>query len=156
MAYDLLLRKLTRANFALSSMGDDDPILWTSASAKAEFERIRNVLGTVNLEMSQAVKDGKLSDAEWRQWFDLYKTGHKLTSQSTWFSVSKGDIIMARKLEQNAKSWHDLVLGRGGKDIGPKDPFRKGSPGGNGLFWPIVGGTLIVGAGLVITKKLIP
>jgi hypothetical protein len=155
MAYDLLSGKLTKANFALSGIGDDDPILWGSASAKAEFDRIRNVLGTVNLEMSQAVKDQKVSGDEWKQWFSLYKSGHKLTSQSTWFSVSKGDIIMARKIEQLAKGWHDLIESRGGKGIGPRGQFRKDSPTGGGLFWPIIGGTLLIGAGLMVTKKVI-
>jgi hypothetical protein len=155
MAYDLLSGKLTKANFALSGIGDDDPILWTSASARAEFDRIRTMLDTVNLEMSQAVKDGKLSGDEWKQWFSLYKTGHKLTSQGTWLRVSKGDIIIARKIEQNAKGWHDLVESRGGKGIGPKGQFRKDEPTGGNWFWPIIGGTLLVGTGLMISKKVI-
>lgn len=155
MAYDLLSGEQTSANFALSKSGDDDPLLWTSASAKAEFDRIRTVLDTVNLEMTAAVKDQKISGDEWKQWFSLYKAGHKLTSQRTWFSVSKGDIIMARKIEQNAKEWHDLVQTRGGKGIGPKGQFRKNEPTGGNWFWPIIGGTLLVGAGLMVTKKVI-
>jgi len=131
MAIDLILGRTPR-NFSrgvesrpASHTVGSDPLVWSSDAAAAEFGRIRVVLDTVNDEMSRAVSEGKLSQSEWKRWFDFYKTSHKLVSQGTFWSVWKSDIDMARQAEQEAKKWHDLIISRGSKPIGPESLINK-------------------------------
>jgi hypothetical protein len=131
------------------------PYIWTSEAARAEMDRIRIVFDTTNLEMNQAVVDHRLTNEEWKQWFNLYKSAHKLIDKSTFFSVWKGNIDVARQLEQEAKKWHDLVLGRGESPIGP--PNRFGKPPGELGFWswlaPALAGAAATGAVFYLLKK---
>ena len=126
MAYDLLFGTSSR-NFGIRSitaMGED-PLIWTSDSAKAELNRIRIVLDTINREMSQGVKDGIVTSPEWESWYDLYTSAHKLTTIRTFFTVWKGDIMMARQQEKEALKWHNLILSRRGQNLDPAGMTQK-------------------------------
>ena len=132
-----------------------DPYIWTSEAARAEMDRIRVVFDTTNLEMSQAAADHKLSRGEWEQWFNLYKSAHKLVDKSTFLAVWKGNIDVARQLEQEAKKWHDLVMSRGARPTGPTNLIR---PPGEGLgLWallaPAIAGAAATGAVVYMLRK---
>jgi len=149
MAYDLLFGPSYR-NFGLRSVLGEDPFIWTSDSSRAEFNRIRIVLDTINREMSQAVKDGIVSAPEWESWYDLYKSAHKLTTISTFFTVWKGDIAMARQQEQEALKWHSLVLSRKGKNLDPAGMTqKKDEPSPLDLGWNLP--TIALTAGGIFT-----
>jgi hypothetical protein len=153
MAHDLIFGKTSRRFNRGSSVGSD-PFVWSSDAAKAEFNRIRVVLDTVNDEMSSALSEKKLTPTEWQRWVDFYKSSHELVSQSTWWSVWKSDIDMARQAEQEAKKWHDLIVSRGAKPIGPESLINKPpeSPWSFGFNLPtfgIVGGLVFAGGYLI-------
>lgn len=106
------------------SVGDADPLVWTPSAVKAELNRVRGVLDTVNKEMSQAVTDGKLSGDEWKRWFDgVYTPAHKLVDESS--SLWGGNVSAARQHEQDALKWRALVISRGARTVGPSDLGRK-------------------------------
>ena len=138
-----------------------DPLVWTPTAVKGEFDRIRNVLDTINKEASQAVTDKKITGAEWQQWFAVYQTGHKYvdTASTLWGS----NVLTARQHEQEAAKWRDLFKVRGAKMTGPQDLTRapdKGmleqltTPGLNKVSAAIaVGGVLAVGLVVLAIKK---
>lgn len=104
-------------------VGDADPLIWTPSAVKAELGRIRGVLDTINLEMTAAVRDGKMSGDDWKSWFDgTYTPGHKLTDESS--SLWGSNVVAAREQEQSALKWRDLVKSRGGKTVGPSNLGR--------------------------------
>jgi hypothetical protein len=138
-----------------------DPLVWTPSAVKAEFDRIRNVLDTINKEMSQAVTDKKMSGDEWSQWYQVYKTGHDFvdTASTYWGS----NVVVARQHEQNAGKWRDIIKGRGAKMTGPSDLVKQPEqglldkltgPGLNNFSAAIaVGGIIGVGVLILAVKK---
>jgi len=120
MSYDLLTKRQTNSDW---SMGLDEPLVWTPSSVKSELLRVLGVVDTVNSDMSQAVKDKKLSGAEWQQWRQTYFTSHDfLTNASNkWGS----NVKIAREHETQALKWRDLIESRGGQLQGPKHPGRE-------------------------------
>jgi hypothetical protein len=122
MACDLVLGR-TRRDW---SLGSDEPLVWTPSAIQAERLRILGVFDTVNMEVSQAVRDGKLSPAEWKQWSQIYKSSHAfLTSASNlWGS----NVVAARKHEDSALKWHKFIESKGGKLQGPHNPGREPEP----------------------------
>lgn len=150
-----LNQESTKANLG-AEYKSSDPLVWTPAAVKAEFDRVRTVLDIINKEMSQAVKDGKMTGDEWKDWFNVYNTGHKFvdTASKYWGS----NVITARQHEQEAAKWRDLIKARGGKLTGPQELIRPAdkplldqltAPGLNKVSAAIaVGG--IVGLGVLI------
>jgi hypothetical protein len=105
-----------------ATVGSDDPLVWTPSAVRAELARVLDLLDTVNLEAGQALKDEKISDDEWKLWEQKYKLIHNfLTSASgLWGS----NAMEARQKEQEILKWHDLIISRGGKPVGPRNPGR--------------------------------
>lgn len=144
-----------------SGLGSSDPLVWTPSAVKGEFDRIRNVLDTINREMSQAVNDGKMSGAEWEQWFKVYKTGHDFvdTASTYWGS----NVATARQHEQEAGKWRDLMKSRGAKLQAPSGLVKQPEPGlldqlsqpgvnmGKGIV--AIGGVVAVGVLILAIKK---
>jgi hypothetical protein len=132
MAYNLISGKMSPRNFALgcavrSETGSsDDPLVWTPSAVKAEIARIRGVLDTINLEMSQALKDGKVSNDEWKNWKNQYLSAHKFLDKAS--SLWGSNVIAARQHEQDALKWRSLITSRGGQIMGPADLGRKPEP----------------------------
>ena len=133
MAYNLISGTMSPRNFALGCMTpssksgtDDDPLVWTPSAVKGEVARVRGVLDLVNLEMSRAVKDGKVSNEEWQTWKNQYLASHEFLNKASkyWGSNAKA----ARQHEQDALRWHDLIKERGGQTMGPPDLGRKPEP----------------------------
>lgn len=132
------------------SIGDSDPLIWTPSAVKGELSRIRGVIDTINMEMSAAVKAGKLSGDEWQAWFDgVYTPTHQLVDSSS--SLWGSNVNSARGKEQAALKWRALVQSRGAPSIGPKDLGRKPDPPP-----PYLGMAGIAVAGIVLYLLLKP
>lgn len=113
MAHDLLLGQ-TRRDWGIGS----DPLVWTPTAARAELDRVRGVLDTVNDEVAAASSAGKVSPAEWRSWERTYRAGHEVTGAS---SLWGSNVVAARQHEQQALKWHDLLKSRSSTLVGPPD-----------------------------------
>jgi len=100
-------------------MGNDDPFIWTRSAVRGELDRIRNLLDLTNREMTQAVRDGKITGAEWSGWRDTYEAGHKFVDNA---SINWGsNIAPARQHAEEAIRWRDLLKSRGALLVGPAD-----------------------------------
>ena len=129
-----------------------DPLIWTPGAVKAEFDRIRNVLDTINKEMSLARTNANISDDEWQAWFKVYNTGHTFVDTASTYWGSNVDV--ARQHEVDASKWRDILKTRGATMIGPKTMAK--SKSSNALQWDkstaalavggVVGLALLVGA----------
>jgi len=120
MAYDLLSRRQRPFNWAMpTTLGADEPLVWTHSAVKAELARIRGVLDTVNSEASQAVIDKKITPSEWQQWRETYLTGHKFVNSASSFWGS--NVAAARQHEKEALKWHELFAELGSKLQGPRN-----------------------------------
>jgi hypothetical protein len=121
MARDLFLGQTLRD----WSLGSDEPPVWidTPSAVRSELLRVIGVFDTVNNEASQAVLDGKITPAEWKQWAQIYKSSHDfLTSASVhWGS----NAMAARRHEDTALKWHNFIASKGGKLQGPSNPGRE-------------------------------
>jgi hypothetical protein len=121
MAHDLILGNISRSWGRNSSVVGADPLVWTPTAARAELDRVRDVLDTVNEEASAAVAAGKVTDAEWRAWRRTYATGHRVTlASSLWGS----NVVAARQHEREALKWRDLLKKRSSAMVGPPDLGR--------------------------------
>ena len=98
-------------------LGSDDPLVWTRSAVKAEMLRILGILDAVNLDVSRARGENKLSDAEWKQWRATYLSGHKFLTTASHYWGS--NVIAARKHESEALKWRDFVASKGGSLQGP-------------------------------------
>jgi len=155
MATDLLLGK-TRRNWSrsvASALGSDDPLVWTPSAVRAELDRVRDVVDTINQEMSRARASKKISDAEWRGWFRTYQTTHKITDRGS--ALWGSNVLAARRHEQEAVRWRDLLKSRGAEMVGPRDMGR--SPTGSLSLWaalvPALAGAAATGAVFYLLKK---
>jgi len=120
MAFDLLTKRQTSSRWTLGS--SDEPFVWTPSSVKSEMLRILGIFDLVNVEVSRALVDGKISKPEWEQWRQTYLASHQfLTSTS---SLWGSNVTVARNHEQNALRWRDFIASRGGTLQGPKNPGR--------------------------------
>jgi hypothetical protein len=121
MSHDLLLGEVTRG-WARDVSGSDQLIL-TPSFVRAELSRVRDLLDLTNREVSQAVADGKVGDAEWKTWSDTYRTGHKMvdTASPMWGS----NVAASRQYAAEAERWRALVRSRSGKTAGPEDSGRR-------------------------------
>ena len=158
MAYDVFSGELVSKNFArASSMGADDPFLWTAAATDAELGRILDLVDNVNLEMSQAVTTKKATTAEWQSWKQFYTEAHKfLTRASSKFFGWKSHVTIARTFEQEAIKWREMLEARGVKPIGPADQGRGKDK--DSFFTPLnvglaVGGVLATSLLITAIKK---
>jgi hypothetical protein len=126
MAYDVFSGEIVPKNFArASSMGADDPYVWTATATDAELGRILALIDNVNLQMSQAVTAEKATTPEWQSWKQFYTEAHKfLTRASSKFFGWGSHVNIARNFEQEAIKWRDLLEARGVKPIGPADQGR--------------------------------
>lgn len=124
MAYDLLSRRRTSSNWALTTTlgGSDEPLIWTRSAVKGELARIRGVLDTVNSEASQAALNEKITPAEWQQWRGTYLNGHKFVTSASSFWGS--NVEVARQHEKEALKWHELFAARGSTLQGPRNLGR--------------------------------
>ena len=154
MAHDLLFGK-TRRNWS-ASIGSD-PLVWTPTAARAELDRVRGVLDSVNDDASEAGAAGKLTPAELRSWRRTYAAGVKVTgSSSLWGS----NVVAARQHEQEALKWRRLISSRGTAIVGPPELGRR--PEGNGLGLNVttlalaVGGVAALGYLLSKASPLLP
>jgi hypothetical protein len=152
MAYNLISGTVSPRNFALgcgipsSTSGSDDPLVWTPSAVKGEIARIRGVLDMVNLEMSQALKDGVVSNDEWGTWKTQYLTTHRFLDKAS--SLWGSNVVAARQHEQDALKWRNLIKSRGGKIMGPPDLGRKPE-------FPINTTTLAIAAGGIAATALL-
>lgn len=133
MAHDLLLGKIPRDVGRGSASVGADPLVWTPSAARAELDRVRGTLDTVNDEASAAVAAGKLSDAEWRAWRRTYEAGHRVTRAS---SLWGSNVVAAQQHEREALKWHDLLRSRSSELVGPPG---LGRPPNAGDFFPDLG-----------------
>jgi hypothetical protein len=92
-------------------VGSDDPLVWTPSAVRAELDRVRDVVDTINQEMTQARADKKITDEEWRGWFRTYQTAHKITDRGS--ALWGSNVLAARRHEQEAVKWRDLLKSRG-------------------------------------------
>lgn len=125
-----------------------DPLIWTPSAVKAELDRIRAVLDTINSEVSQAANDKKVSGDEWNQWYKVYKAGHDFVDNAS--TLWGSNVTAARQYEQEAGKWHTLVVQRGVAAVGPsnlvRDPNADTGLGLNPLtIGLVIGGLLAVG-----------
>ena len=154
MARDLIFGK-TRRDWS-ASIGSD-PLVWTPTAARAELDRVRGVLDSVNDEASAASAAGKLSPAEWRAWRRTYEAGHRVAGAS---SLWGSNVVAARQHEQEALKWRRLVASRGAALVGPPELGRR--PEGSGLGWNTttlalaVGGVAALGYLLSRASPLLP
>jgi hypothetical protein len=125
MAYDLVFGKTNR-NW---SSGYETPFIWTASAAKAEMQRILGVIDSVNLDVSKAVEEGKLSPEEWTEWHQSYLSSHEflVKSMKDFFGWAS-HVTMARNIETEALKWRDLIASRGGVILGPKNLGPHGDP----------------------------
>lgn len=100
-----------------STLGLDDPLFWTPNAVRAELDRIRNFVDVVNMEMSAAVEQKKVSQSEWKAWFATYQAAHRITDKGS--GLWGSNVIAARKHEEAAVLWRDLLKSRGAIQIGP-------------------------------------
>jgi hypothetical protein len=113
-------------------LGSDDPLVWTPGAVKAELDRIRGVLDTVNAEVSAATADKKISGQEFDLWRSgVYAPAHDFVDHASTFWGS--NVVAARQHEQAAGKWRDFVKARGGQLVGPPDLVKKPP----GLDWQI-------------------
>lgn len=161
MAFDLISRKHTEADwsrdgrappaagvFHVSMGGDDEPLVWTPAAARSEFERVRGVLDAVNLEVSEASKQRRLAPGEWDLWHRFYLDAHKFTTDSSsWWG---SNVARARQLEAEALRWRKLVISRGGKVIGPERGPAEGPSAWRWLAAGLAGAT----AAMLLAHKI--
>jgi hypothetical protein len=121
MAHDLVFGK-TKHRWARSTMGDE-PLVWTRSAVRGELDRIRNLLDLTNREMTQAVKDKKVTGEEWQGWRDTYVAGHKFLDEA---SVNWGsNVAPARQHAAEAERWRDLLKSRGASLVGPVDAGKR-------------------------------
>lgn len=104
-----------------------DPIVWTPSAVKAELDRVRSVLDAINMEMSQAVTDGKLSGLEWNGWRVVYLAGHKFVDSAS--TLWGSNVATARQHEQEAGKWRDLIKARGAQLVAPPGLVNPPTPG---------------------------
>ena len=124
MAFDLLSKRSTCRNWSAHTiLGSDDPMVWTPSAVKAEMLRVLGIVDLVNLDVSKAFADKKISDAEWRQWRQEYLGAHQFLTSSS--SLWGSNVAIARQREQDALKWRELIASRGGNLQGPKNPGRK-------------------------------
>jgi hypothetical protein len=94
----------------------DQPLVWTPSAVKAELDRVRGFLDSVNVDVSAATGAKKLTDAEWKAWRQLYEAAHKFVDDAS--TLWGGNAVQARDYEQQAARWRDLVQSRGVKVTG--------------------------------------
>lgn len=154
------MRSMPPPGFLLGASGD--PLVWTPGAVKAELNRVRISLDTVNAEVSEAAKDGRVSNQEWLLWKDFYTTSHKSVDKATTLFGSSVD--SARQLEQQALRWRDLVkerskgTGKVYKSVGPTKLAPAGSAADETppLFatsTKLIFGGLLLGLGYVFFNK---
>lgn len=152
MARDLLLGSVARG-WSRDSSGSD-PLVWTPSAVRAELSRIRNLLDLANREVSQAVKDGKVTGPEWQSWASSYRTGHRLVDEASpmWGS----NVAAARQHGAEAERWRALVRQRGGRSAGPEDSGRLAPTGGPGWLpsW-LSSKALLAGAGGLVALAVV-
>jgi hypothetical protein len=101
----------------------DDPWVWTPSAVSAELNRILAVIDSVNMDVSNATKVGKITSAEWNTWYQVYLAAHNfLTSAS---SLWGSNVMTARQHEAEAAKWRDLVKKRGAAVQGPENLIRR-------------------------------
>lgn len=160
MSIDLLLGKSRRcwsrgpsAPAASAGFFGPDPLVWTPSAVRAELDRVRNVVDTVNMEMSLARASKKISDLEWSSWFRTYQTAHKLTDRGS--SLWGSNVKVARRHEQDALKWRETLSTRGSQLVGPRDMGQP--PPGEISAWaalvPVFAGGLVLGAAVIWSKK---
>jgi hypothetical protein len=139
------------ADFA--DFAGDDPLIWTPSAVKGELDRILAVIDSVNMDVSNATKAGKISGAEWNTWYQVYLAAHNfLTSASTlWGS----NVKTAREHEAEAAKWRDLVKQRGAAVQGPENLIRQ-NPSSGFSYWTaalILGGAAATIVGYNVIKR---
>lgn len=148
MARDLILghsgRDWSRGS-SNSKSGSDDPHVWTPDTLHSEFARLLNVVDSVNVEMSKAVEDKKISAAEWKRWFATYQSAHAYLSKPPRFVTWSGDIMAARKHEQEVNVWRELLKSRGAVMMTPGRPKDNEPLISTGTAILVAGGALAVG-----------
>ena len=155
MSVDLVLGKTSRywGRASTATSGSDDPLVWTPSAVRAELDRVRDVVDTINQEMTQARASKKISDAEWRGWFRTYQTTHKLTDRGS--ALWGSNVLTARRHEQEAVRWRDLLKSRGAELVGPRDMGRP-PPGGISLWAalvPALAGAAATGAVFYLLRR---
>jgi hypothetical protein len=146
MSIDLLLGKTRRSWCRGADHGSvgSDPLVWTPSAVRAELDRVRDVVDTINQEMSRAREEKKISDAEWRGWFRTYQTAHKLADKGS--SLWGSNVLVARRHEQEAIRWRDIIRSRGASLIGPRDMGQPPpDPGSHPILLPLLAGVLATG-----------
>lgn len=154
MAHDLIFGE-TRRDWS-ASIGSD-PLVWTPTAARAELDRVRGVLDSVDDDAAAAAAAGKLSPAELRSWRRSYAAGVKVTgSSSLWGS----NVVAARQHEQEALKWRKLVASRGAALVGPPELGRPPEKSGLSLNTTTlalaVGGVAALGYLLSKAAPLLP
>jgi hypothetical protein len=132
----------------------NDPWIWTPSAIGGELNRILGVFDTVNSEMSAASTAGKVSSAEWNQWYSIYLSAHSfLTTASTlWGS----NVASARLQEQEAGKWRSLIASRGQALQGPTNLVRTDSSAGGVSYWSLAlygGGAVAAYLGYLYLRK---
>lgn len=127
---------------AEKGLGAGDPLVWTPKAVRAELDRVRGVLETVNAEAKQAAADNRISADELELWTKgVYHPGIAFVSSASTFWGSNA--IAAREHEQNAGKWRAFLQNKGAALKGPGDLVRK-----EVVNWEIP--LLLVGIGVLL------
>jgi hypothetical protein len=71
---------------AEQGLGAADPLVWTPKAVRAELDRVRGVLDTVDAEAKQAASDARISADELKLWQDgFYKPGRAFVDSASTF-----------------------------------------------------------------------
>lgn len=133
MSIDLMLGNTKRSwgrGTTPETVGSD-PLVWTPSAVRAELDRVRDVVDTINREMSRARAEKKIDDEEWRGWFRTYQTAHKLVDRGS--TLWGSNVAAARRHEGEAVRWRDLIRSRGAALVGPPSLGRP--PSGGTSIW---------------------
>lgn len=127
MSHDLILGRhpLNWHRDDSDQIGAEDPWFWTPAAIRSEMARIRNVLDTVNQEVTQATTDKIISPQEWDRWRQAYLAAHKFVTSAS--NMWGNNVTTARIHEEEALKWHELIIKRGGTTLGPALGKPKGT-----------------------------
>ncbi len=151
MSIDLVLGKSRRSwgrGASPESLGGD-PLVWTPSAVRAELDRVRDLLDVVNVEMSMALADKKITGAEWGRWAATYKTAHRFTRRAS--SLWGSNAIAARQHEGTALAWRSLLKERGARLAGPGGLGRRnGGVSTLAALTPVLAGGLA--AGIIVHK----
>lgn len=133
-----------------------DPFFWTPSQVRSELTTARELLDSVNADISRAAGRGRITNAEWKQWRAFYVAKHRFTQSASGYWG--GNVEIARKIRRDAIKWRELVKAKGGRVSGPRPTDPEDEPGPDKLAgwvkWAVVAVVAVAAAPAIKSAAL--